>query len=94
MSRLAVNAHDWDHLPGRLPGEGRHIIRVNWFTTIPRNTINVTADTKGSIELLAVPSGTSPAVASAAMDMAVTCSGRPADILTAAGQAPAQRPAA
>ncbi len=44
MSRLAVHADDWDDIPDRLPGGGRHAIRVDWFTTIPRHTISVTAD--------------------------------------------------
>ncbi len=48
MSRLAVHADDWDDIPDRLPGGGRHAIRVDWFTTIPRHTISVTADGKGS----------------------------------------------
>ena len=44
VSRLAVHADDWDDIPDRLPGGGRHAIRVDWFTTIPRHTISVTAD--------------------------------------------------
>lgn len=94
MSRLAVHADDWDDIPDRLPGGGRHAIRVDWFTTIPRHTISVTADGKGLIELLVVPPGTLPAAASAAMDMAMTSRDRPADILIEAQQPPAQRPAA
>jgi len=49
---------DWDDIPDRLPGGGRHAIRVDWFTTIPRHTISVTADRKGPIELLVVPPDT------------------------------------
>ena len=94
VSRLAVHADDWDDIPDRLPGSDRHAIRVNWFTTIPRHTISVTADRKGPIELLVIPADTLPAAASAAMDMTMTSRDRPADILTAAQQAPAQRPAA
>ena len=93
MLRLAVHADDWDDIPDRLPGGGRHAIRVDWFTTIPRHTISVTADRKGPIELLVVPL-TLSAAATTAMDMAMTSRDRPADILIAAQQAPAQRPAA
>ena len=94
VSRLAVHGDDWDDIPDRLPGGGRHAIRVDWFTTIPRHTISVTADGKGLIELLVVPPDTLPAAASAAMDMAMTSRDRPADILIEAQQPPAQRPAA
>jgi hypothetical protein len=94
VSRLAVHADDWDDIPDELPGGDRHAIRVDWFTTIPRHTITVTADRNGPIELLVIPADTLLAAASAAMDMAMTSRDRPADILTAAQQPPAQRPAA
>jgi hypothetical protein len=94
VSRLAVHADDWDDIPDRLPGSDRHAIRVDWFTTIPRHTISVTADAMGPIEPLVMPSDTLPAAASAAMDLTTTSRDRPADILTAAQHAPVQRPAA
>jgi hypothetical protein len=49
---------DWDEIPHRLPGEGGHAVRVDWFfTTIPRHTVSVIAAGKKPIALLVVSPG-------------------------------------
>ena len=88
MRRLSVHVAEWDDIPRRLPGTGNHVIRVDWFTTIPRHTISVTADGHDIINLLVIPPGTAAVSAQAAMDTARTSPGSPDDILAAAQQTP------
>ena len=89
VRRLSVHADEWDDIPRRLPIGGSRVIRVDWFTTIPRHTISVSADAHDMINLLVVPSGTAAAPAQAAMEAAMTGRGDPADILAGTPQAPA-----
>jgi Family of unknown function (DUF5994) len=86
VQRLSVHRDDWDEIPRRLTAGG-HAVRVDWFTTIPRHTVSVTATGKEPIELLVVPPGAAEGTAQTAMNMAVTGRGgaQAADILTASG---------
>ena len=85
VQRLSVHRDDWDEIPHRLTTDGGHLIRVNWFTTIPRHTVSVTTAGKGTVEVLVVPPGTAEGTAHTAMNMAATGLGatQAADILTA-----------
>jgi hypothetical protein len=82
--RLSLHRDDWDEIPHRLTANG-HVVRVDWFTIIPRHTISVTTAGQGTIELLVVPPGTAEGTAQTAMNMAATGRGaaQAADILTA-----------
>jgi Family of unknown function (DUF5994) len=85
VQRLSVHRDDWDEIPHRLTVGGRGV-RVDWFTTIPRHTVSVTAVGKELIALLVVPPGTAEGTARTAMDLALTGRGaavQAADILTA-----------
>ncbi len=84
VHRVAVHGDEWDDIPRRLPAGDGHVIRVNWFTTIPRHTVSVSADSHDTINLLVIPSGTAAAPAQAAMDTAMTGRGDPAHILAGA----------
>ena len=73
-------------IPHRLTVDGGRVVRVDWFTTIPRSTVSVTtADGREPIALLVVPPDTPAETAWAAMNIAATNPGAPqtADILTA-----------
>jgi hypothetical protein len=85
VQRLSVHRDDWDEIPRRLTTDKGHLIRVDWFSVIPRHTVSVTTAGKGTIELLVVPPGTAEAAAQTALNMAATGSGaaQAADILTA-----------
>ena len=84
VQRLSIHRDDWDDIPHRLTADGGHVIRVDWFTTIPRHTLSVTTAGKGTIEVLVVPPGTAEGTAQTAMNMAATGPGaQAADILTA-----------
>jgi hypothetical protein len=85
VQRLSVHRDDWDEIPRRLTTDGGQVIRVDWFTTIPRHTISVTTAGKGTIEVLVVPPGTAEGTAVTAMNMAATGPGgaQAGDILTA-----------
>jgi Family of unknown function (DUF5994) len=87
VQRLSVHRDDWDEIPLRLTADGGQVIRVDWFTTIPRHTVSVTTAGKGTIEVLVVPPGTPEGTAQTAMNMAATDRGtaQAADILTASG---------
>ena len=84
VQRLSIHRDDWDEIPRRLTADG-HVVRVDWFTTIPRHTVSVTAVGKEPIALLVVPPGTAEGTAVTAMNMTVTGRGaaQAADILTA-----------
>jgi hypothetical protein len=71
-------------IPDRLTAGG-HVVRVGWFTTIPRHPVSVTAAGQEPIALLVVPPGTAEGTAQTAMNMAVTGPGtaQAADNLTA-----------
>jgi Family of unknown function (DUF5994) len=85
VQRLSVHRDDWDDIPHRLTTDKGHLIRVDWFTTIPHHTISVTTAGKGTIELLVVPPGTAEGTAQTAMNMAATglAGAQAGDILTA-----------
>ncbi len=85
VQRLSVHRDDWDEIPRRLAAEGGHVVRVDWFTTIPRHTVSVTTAGPGPIALLVVPPGTAEGTAQTAMNMAATGPGsvQAAGILTA-----------
>ncbi len=89
VRRLSVHVNEWDDIPRRLPIGGSRVIRVNWFTTIPRHTISVSADAHDMINLLVVPSGTAAAPAQAALEAAMTGRGNPGNMLAGAQQAAA-----
>ena len=72
VQRLSIHRDDWDEIPHRLTTDKGQVIRVNWFTVIPRHTVSVTTAGKGTIELLVVPPGTAEGTAVTAMNMAVT----------------------
>jgi hypothetical protein len=55
VQRLSIHRDDWDEIPHRLTADGGHVIRVDWFTTIPRHTVSVTTAGKGTITLLVAP---------------------------------------
>ena len=55
VQRLSIHRDDWHDIPRRLTADGDHVIRVDWFTTIPRHTVSVTTAGKGLITLLVVP---------------------------------------
>ncbi len=74
VQRLSVHRDEWDEIPDRLTAGG-HVVRVGWFTTIPRHTVSVTAAGKEPIALLVVPPGTAEGTARTAMNMAVTSRG-------------------
>jgi Family of unknown function (DUF5994) len=84
VQRLSVHRDEWDEIPHRLAA-GDRVVRVGWFTTIPRHTVSVTAAGQEPIELLVVPPGTAEGTAQTAMNMAVTGRGavQAGDILTA-----------
>ena len=86
VQRLAVHRDEWDEIPHRLTTDRGHVVRVNWFTTIPRHTVGVTAaGGREPIALLVVSPDTPAETAWAAMNIAATNPGIPqaADILTA-----------
>ena len=86
VQRLAVHRHEWDEIPHQLTADGSHFVRVDWFTTIPRHTVNVTiAGGREPIALLVIPPDTPAVTAWDQMNIAATNPGAPqtADILTA-----------
>jgi len=85
VQRLSVHRDDWDEIPHRLTADAGHVIRVDWFTAIPRHTVSVTTAGKDPIELLVVLPGTAEGTAQAAMNMAATglAGAQAGDILTA-----------
>ena len=85
VQRLSVHRDDWDGIPRRLTTDGGQVIRVDWFTTIPRHTVSVATAGKEPIALLVIPPGTAEGTAQTAMNMAATSrdGAQAADILTA-----------
>jgi Family of unknown function (DUF5994) len=85
VQRVSVHRDDWDEIPRRLTTDAGQVIRVDWFTTIPRHTVSVTTAGRKPIALLVVPPGASEGAAQTAMNMAATGPGaaQAADILTA-----------
>ena len=86
VQRLAVHRDEWDEIPHQITADGSHCVRVDWFTTIPRHTVSVTAaDGRAPIALLVVPPDTPTVIAWDQMSIAATNPGAPqtAGILTA-----------
>lgn len=83
--RLGVDARDWDDIPRRLT-VGGHVVRVGRFADVNHKVI-VTRGPQDHILLLVVPPQASTASAKSALAMAATgkSSGRPEEILAAAG---------
>jgi hypothetical protein len=93
VQRLSVHRDEWDEIPPRLTAGG-HAVRVDWFTTIPRHTVSVTATGKDPIALLVVPPATAEGTAQTAMNTAAASrgAGQAADILTASEPGAACQP--
>jgi hypothetical protein len=86
VQQLAIHRDEWDEIPRQLTADGSHFVRVDWFTTVPRQTVSVTTTGgREPIALLVVPPDTPAETAWAAMNIAATNPGAPqtADILTA-----------
>lgn len=85
VQRLSVYQGEWDDIPHRLTTDQGHVVRVDWFTAIPRHTVSVSAAGRGPISLLVVPPGTPARAAGNVMDLAATNPGtaQAADILAA-----------
>ncbi|MEV5704741.1 DUF5994 family protein [Actinoallomurus sp. NPDC052274] len=83
--RLGIDARDWDDIPRRLT-VGGHVVRVGRFADVNHKII-VTRGPQDHILLLVIPSRASRASAKAALAMAAAGknSGRPEEILAAAG---------
>jgi Family of unknown function (DUF5994) len=76
VQRLAVHRDEWDEIPHRLTADNGHFARVDWFTTIPHQTVSVTtAGSREPITLLVVPPSTPAGAAWAAMNTAATSPG-------------------
>lgn len=84
VQRLSVHRDEWDEIPHRLT-IGGHAVRVDWFTTIPRHTVSVTAAAHEPIALLVVPAAVSEGTAKTAMNVAAASrgAGQASDILAA-----------
>lgn len=83
--RLGIDARDWDDIPRRLR-VGGHVVRVGRFADVNHKII-VTRGPQDHILLLVIPPQASTASAKAALARAAvgTKSGRPEEILAAAG---------
>jgi uncharacterized protein DUF5994 len=79
VQRLAVHRDEWDEIPHQLTADNGHFVRIDWFTTIRRSTVSVTAaGGREPIALLVVPPDTPAETAWAAMNVAATNPGHPA----------------
>ena len=85
VQRLSIDHGEWDDIPHRLTRDQGHVVRVDWFTTIPAHTVSVPAAGRVPISLLVVPPATPAGAARASMDVAATHPGtaQTADILVA-----------
>jgi hypothetical protein len=83
--RLGVDVRDWDDIPRRIT-VGGHVVRVGRFAHVNHKII-VTRGPQDHILLLVIPPRASVAAAKSALAMAATGrnSGRPEEILAAAG---------
>jgi hypothetical protein len=78
VQRLAIHRDEWDEIPLQLTADGSHVVRVDWFTTLPRQTVSVTTTSgREPIALLVVPPDTPAETAWAAMNIAATNPGAP-----------------
>jgi hypothetical protein len=83
--RLGVDARDWDDIPRRIT-VGGHMVRIGRYAHVNHKII-ATRGPPGSHHVLVVPPHASTAAAKSALARAATGrnSGRPEEILTAAG---------
>jgi hypothetical protein len=66
VQQVSIHRDDWDEIPHRLTTDAGQVLRVDWFTTIPRHTVSVTTADRDPIALLVVPPGASDGAAQAA----------------------------
>ncbi len=59
---LSIHRDDRGEIPHRLTTDRDHVTRVDWFTTIPRHTVSVTAAGKEPITIPIVPPGAAEGV--------------------------------
>jgi hypothetical protein len=85
VQRLSIDRGEWDDIPHRFTRNQGHVVRVDWFTTIPAHTVSVSGAGRVPISLLVVPPATPAGAARASMDVAATHPGtaQAADILVA-----------
>lgn len=89
VARVSVHRDEWDEIPRRLTDDAGRVVRVGWFTTIPRHTVSVTtAGSRIPITLLVVPSSTPPGAAVAAMNTAATGPAPPRPPTSLPGRSP------
>src|SRR5437763_13796427 len=55
VQRLSIPRDDWDEIPRRLTTDAGQLIRVDWFTTIPRHTVSVPTAGQDPIAPLVAP---------------------------------------
>jgi hypothetical protein len=90
--RLGLDARDWDEIPRRIT-VGGHVVRIGRFADVNHKII-VTRGQQDHIMLLVIPPETPTAAAKSALALAAggRNSGRPEEILAAAGIAPRTSP--
>jgi hypothetical protein len=69
VTSVMLGIHGWDSRPRQIRVADR-TIRLSWFTTQPDALLTVMCAEKYRVDLLVIPSATSPAVAEAAMELA------------------------
>src|SRR5918998_777354 len=90
VTRVAFNPDAWEPGPRRLHADGR-TIRLGWFRNLDRQLLNMTGDlSRGRLDFLVVPPGTTAAAAEHAFSAATDRANRQAptellDTLSAAG---------
>jgi hypothetical protein len=86
VSRVALQVDAFGSIPHQLT-VGGHRVHVAWFRSMNANIIGLTMAGRGGLTLLVVPPQASPASAAEALRLAAAGghTGRPAEILTAAG---------
>lgn len=75
VTRLLLNAADWDTHPRRLEVAGR-VLRLGFFTSQPTGLLTARCGNGDRVDLLVVPAGTARPIAEAAMELAATTSNR------------------
>lgn len=75
VTRLVLNASDWDTHPHRLDVAGR-VLRLGFFTSQPTGLLTARCGNGDRMDLLVVPAGTARPIAGAAMELAATANNR------------------
>ncbi|MGH3490975.1 MAG: DUF5994 family protein, partial [Actinopolymorphaceae bacterium] len=70
VTSVVLGIHGWESRPRQVRVADR-TIRLNWFTTQPDALVTVMCGERNRVDLLVIPSATSPGVAEAAMDLAI-----------------------